>query len=108
MAAEPNEPNDELDPLGRYLSKLSTRSIILLLTVAAFLMAIISLLLRLANDPTNIIDWLEGSLQNFSTELFGAVITFITIQQIVGGREQRQQAARQIEEEKAQLDPPTL
>jgi uncharacterized protein YjbI with pentapeptide repeats len=49
-----------------------------------------SLGINLTSDHANFADWGESWLQNFSTEMFGAFLTFILLELVVGSRQQRE------------------
>jgi hypothetical protein len=90
--SDQKDSSEKLDFLGRYLMTLSTGAILRIITLIAFLSSLISLLMRFSYDAASSGDWLEGWLQNFSTELFGALLTFIVIEKIVGGRARQRDA----------------
>jgi hypothetical protein len=91
--------------LRRTLSgDVSNRTVIVLLIGIALLASIGSLIINLTADESTPALWSEGWLQNFSTEMFGAFLTFILIELIVGGREKRaEKEANRIEQQAAAI-----
>lgn len=57
----------------------------------------------LINEGEYTAEWRSGWLQNFSTEVFGAIITFAFFELVVGGRKERQKEEQEIEDLKARL-----
>lgn len=85
------------------LSSLSNRTVLLILISVALLSSGLSLLVNLTSTGANFADWGESWLQNFSTEMFGAFLTFILIELIVGGRQKRTEEENAIQQEKERL-----
>lgn len=63
--------------------------IVVILLGMGIVPSLFSLVINLTTEGGNVQSWLEGWLQNFSTEMFGAFATFILIELVVGGREKR-------------------
>jgi hypothetical protein len=55
-----------------------------------------SLGINLRSDHANFAEWGESWLQNFSTEMFGAFLTFMLLTLIVGTRQEKQRLIRQL------------
>ena len=53
-----------------------------------------SLISHFNSGDINWWSWLDGALQNFSTEMLGAVATFLVFEIAVGGRREREREAR--------------
>ncbi|MDX1993701.1 MAG: pentapeptide repeat-containing protein [bacterium] len=73
------------------LANLSNRAVIAILIGIAILSSAASLVVNLAFQVDLSAGWWVSWLQNFSTEMFGAFLTFVLIELIVGGRERRTQ-----------------
>jgi len=71
------------------LANLSNRTVIFILVGIALISSIASLLLNIIFQADLSVRWWVSWLQNFSTEMFGAFLTFVLIELIVGGRERR-------------------
>lgn len=56
-----------------------------------------------ASREVNLWQWLDGFAQNFGTEMFGAFLTFLLIEVLVGDRRKREDEERTIEKRKEQL-----
>jgi uncharacterized protein YjbI with pentapeptide repeats len=77
--------------LGTKLAHLSNRAVMGILVGIALLSSLLSAGISMAAHGSNPSDWWISWLQNFSTEMFGAFLTFVLIELVVGGR-QRQEA----------------
>lgn len=74
---------------------LSNRQVLGILLCIAFLTSAVSFVVNVIREP-DFLGWLEGWFQNFSTEMFGAVATFILLELIIGGREEKQRVIVQM------------
>jgi hypothetical protein len=81
-------------------TNLSDRAVMAILVGAAVLTGGLSFLVNAIRQP-NVFDWIESWLQNFSTELFGAFVTFILLELVVGIRRARETETKQELEFKA-------
>jgi len=72
-----------------HIVQLSNRAVMLILLIIAIVASTVSLLVNIFTGDTSFAGWSESWLQNFSTEMFGAFLTFILIEIIVGGRQRR-------------------
>ncbi|MBZ0284266.1 MAG: pentapeptide repeat-containing protein [Anaerolineae bacterium] len=71
------------------IAQLNNRAVMLILLIMAIVASSVSLLVNVFTGDTSFAGWSESWLQNFSTEMFGAFLTFILIEIIVGGRQRR-------------------
>ncbi len=74
-------------------SRISTRIIIIGSTILLLILAALSLIVSVSDTEI----WSANLFLNFGTEMLGAVVTFIIIGVIVGGREAQQRHAEQAE-----------
>lgn len=81
----------------------SNRAVLGILIVVALASSGLSLIINIVNNVDTSPAWWVSWLQNFSTEMFGAFLTFILIELIVGGREKRQDEERLKRLEKERL-----
>lgn len=56
-----------------------------------------------AMDSNSFWAWLDGAMQNFATEMMGAVVTFVLFELLVNKRKTEQEKAEALEKEKAAL-----
>jgi hypothetical protein len=82
-----------LNRLRRFISNLSNMAVLAILIGSAFLTGIVSLVSF--HTGTSSGEWWESALQNFSTEMIGAFLTFILIDVVIGGREKRAEERRE-------------
>ncbi|RMF77697.1 MAG: pentapeptide repeat-containing protein [Chloroflexi bacterium] len=82
--------------------EISNRTVILLLTGMSIAASVGSLIVNLANGQSPS-QWFQGWLQNFSTEMVGALLTFVLLQLIVEERRRREELSRAEHERKEQL-----
>jgi len=68
----------------------TSRNVLLILVGVALVTSVSSSLI----GNTEASSWWEGWLQNFSTEVFGAVMTFILFEQIIGKRQDQQEKSQ--------------
>jgi uncharacterized protein YjbI with pentapeptide repeats len=87
----------------KHLSNLSNRAVLGILIAVALASSGLSLVVNIVNNVDTSPAWWVSWLQNFSTEMFGAFLTFILIELIVGGREKRRGEEQSIEQEKKRL-----
>jgi hypothetical protein len=74
--------------------------VLLVLLGIALTTSLISLILNVVNGVESTAAWWVAWLQNMSTEMFGAILTFVLIERIVGGREKRREKEEAIQREK--------
>ena len=79
-----------MNTLIRKFQNLSNRQVLAILLGVAIGTSGMSALVRYGLDGKVTPEWWEGWLQNFSTEMFGAFLTFILLELIVGTRQERQ------------------
>lgn len=85
------------------LSNLSNRAVLGILIAVALGSSGLSLVVNILNNVDTSPAWWVSWLQNFSTEMFGAFLTFILIELVVGGREKRREEERATADLKARL-----
>jgi hypothetical protein len=85
------------------LSNLSNRAVLGILLAVALASSGLSLVVNIVNNVDTSPAWWVSWLQNFSTEMFGAFLTFVLIELIVGGREKRRDTERATAELKERL-----
>ncbi len=71
----------------RLFSTLSNRAVLSIVAGSAVVTGIASVVFLQAHYVLG--EWWSGALQNFSTEMLGAFLTFILIDVVIGGRERR-------------------
>lgn len=74
---------------------ITNRQILFVLTALGFASLGGSYLAHLNGGEVNLIAWADGALQNFGTEMFGAVVTFFLLEMIVETRKKREEEAFQ-------------
>jgi BTB/POZ domain-containing protein KCTD9 len=72
------------------LLNLSNRAVLGILIAVALASSGLSLIINIVNNVDTSPAWLVSWLQNFSTEMFGAFLTYILLELVVGGRQQRE------------------
>jgi len=77
------------------LSNLSNRAVLFILISVAIASSGLSLVVNILNNVDTSPAWWVSWLQNFSTEMFGAFLTFILLELIVSGREKRREEERE-------------
>jgi hypothetical protein len=77
--------------------------VLLVLLGIALTTSLISLILNVVNGVETTAAWWVAWLQNMSTEMLGALLTFVLIERIVGGRDKQQQEKEEVQREKARL-----
>jgi hypothetical protein len=82
--------------MNRRLADLSNRSVMLILIGIAVASSALSFLVNVINQVDTAPGWWVSWLQNFSTEMFGAALTFILLTLIVGNRQEKQRLIRQL------------
>ena len=75
-----------MSKISRFVSNLDNRVVMTVLVAVALLTSLGSLVVAFFGDTTPS-DWWEGWLQNFSTEMFGAFLTFILLELIAATRD---------------------
>src|SRR5687767_15592769 len=85
------------------LTDLSNRTVLGILIGVALMSGIGSLAVNVTSDHSNFAEWGESWLQNFSTEMVGALFTFWLIDRVIGGREKREEEERAVQREKERL-----
>jgi hypothetical protein len=92
---------------GKYmfkrLSNLSNPAVLGILLAIAIASSGLSLVVNIVNNVDTSPAWWVSWLQNFSTEMLGAFLTFILLELIVGGREKRRDEERAMMREKEKL-----
>ena len=81
-----------MNMLRNRIKNLSDHSVLMILLGAAILSSVLSGILNLLSNAVNTAEWWIGWLQNFSTEMFGAFLTYILLDIVIGGRHERQVA----------------
>ncbi len=76
---------------GFNIAKISNRTVLLLLLAFALIASFGSLAINFITVEGDFLPWAESWLQNFSTEMFGAFLTFILVEMIIGGRQKREE-----------------
>jgi hypothetical protein len=76
--------------LKNRLQNLSNREVLGILIAVALASSGLSFVVNIVNNVDTSPAWLVSWLQNFSTEMFGAFLTFILLELVVGGRQQRE------------------
>jgi hypothetical protein len=89
--------------MSNRLSNLSNRAVLMILIIVALASSGLSLVVNIVNQVDTSPAWWVSWLQNFSTEMFGAFLTFILIELIVGGREKRRDEERATKQERERL-----
>jgi len=87
----------------RTIQNLSERTVLAILLSVAIGTSVLSAMVHVTLNQSVTLEWGEGWLQNFSTEMFGALFTFLLLERIVGARQQREAEQRKIEQEKQNL-----
>jgi hypothetical protein len=85
------------------LLNLSNRTVLLLLGALVIVPVVVSLLAHLARPAPDLSEWLEGFLLNFSTEMLGAIATFVLLYLIVAQRDRLREQQREERELKKRL-----
>lgn len=85
------------------IANLKNRHVLGILLFVALLTSGLSLMFNFTYNVDTSPGWWVSWLQNFSTEMFGAFLTFILLEIIVGGREKRRDLAREEQREKERL-----
>ena len=87
--------------LKKYALNITNRDVLLIMSGFALGTAAASLVLAGSMSGVSFIAWLEGFLQNFSTEMFGGFVTFLLIEVLIVTRKERE-AAQQRDEQAEQ------
>jgi len=90
---------DDASP-STFLENIGTRTVLIFLLFAGLIPSGMSLLINIFTMSNQSI-WLEGWLQNFSTEMFGGLLTFILFDLIIGQREKRREQQTRIRQQQA-------
>jgi hypothetical protein len=90
MLPFPKQHSPGVAMLRNRLLNLSNREVLGILLFLFVGGSLWSLGINLTSNHANFADWGESWLQNFSTEMFGAFLTFILLELVVGGRQQRE------------------
>lgn len=85
------------------LANLSNRAVMLIMIGIAGVASVLSAVVSAAYNVDTSPGWWVSWLQNFSTEMFGAFLTFVFIELIVGQREKRWEEERSQKELKTRL-----
>lgn len=85
------------------ISNLSNSAVMMTLIGIAFVSSLLSAVVNTVNSVDTSPGWWVSWLQNFSTEMFGAFLTFVFIELIVGQREKRREEERAQKELKERL-----
>ena len=88
--------------LATRIENLRDRTIIIILLGSAVGASLLSLVVDIIRDPNPIV-WMQNWLENFSTEMFGAFLTFVLIEVIFHSRQQREAEDRATRELKERL-----
>ncbi|MBC7813856.1 MAG: pentapeptide repeat-containing protein [Burkholderiales bacterium] len=78
------------------LSDLSNRQVLGVLLLFTLLSSGYSLVINLTSEHANFAEWGESWLQNFSTEMFGALLTFVLLEIVIGNRQDKETLVRQL------------
>jgi uncharacterized protein YjbI with pentapeptide repeats len=89
--------------LKNRLMNLSNREVLGILLFLFVGGSLWSLAINLTSNHANFADWGESWLQNFSTEMFGAFLTFILLELVVGSRQQREAESKAQQQLKQRL-----
>jgi hypothetical protein len=84
--------------LRKYALNITNRDVLLIMSGFALGTALGSLVLGSATGSISFITWLEGFLQNFSTEMFGGFVTFLLIEVLIVTRKEREASQRRRKE----------
>jgi uncharacterized protein YjbI with pentapeptide repeats len=84
------------NPMFNRLSNLSNRTVLLILIIVALASSGLSLVVNIVNQVDTSPAWWVSWLQNFSTEMFGAFLTFVLLTLIVGNRQEKERLIRQM------------
>ncbi|MBZ0281656.1 MAG: pentapeptide repeat-containing protein [Anaerolineae bacterium] len=88
----------------RFFSNLSNRAVLVILLAVGLSSSVASFIVNIINNVDTSSGWWTSWLQNFSTEMFGAFLTFILFELIIGSREKQQEQERILGREKTQRD----
>ncbi|GAB4512311.1 MAG: hypothetical protein OHK0046_11640 [Anaerolineae bacterium] len=80
-------PHHFINSKGEVFRTEVTRSVPAVLLVAALITSLASLFTHLGGTTPDFRDWGEGWLQNFSTEMFGAYLTYLLFEILLGEKE---------------------
>jgi hypothetical protein len=78
------------------LSNLSNRAVLGILLAIALASSGLSLVVNIVNNVDTSPAWWVSWLQNFSTEMFGAFLTFVLLTLVVGSRQEKERLIRQM------------
>ncbi|MBZ0300821.1 MAG: pentapeptide repeat-containing protein [Anaerolineae bacterium] len=78
------------------LTNLSNRAVLLILFILFAGGSLWSLVINLTSPNANFAEWGESWLQNFSTEMFGAFLTFMLLTLVLGTRQEKERLIRQL------------
>ena len=86
-----------MNKISKGFSNLSNTKVLFIVLGIAFITSIISIsIVRTCFKP---VEWWSSALQNFSTEMLGAFVTFVLIDKVIGGRENgRQKISKKLED----------
>lgn len=82
--------------LSRRLEKISSSLVLGIILVVALGTSLLSAFINLVFNVSNTPEWWVGWLQNFSTEMFGAFLTFVLLEMLVRGRQEKERLIRQM------------
>lgn len=88
----------------RFFSNLSNRAVLLILLAVGLSSSVASFVVNLVNNVDTSPGWWTSWLQNFSTEMFGAFLTFILFELIVGNREKQRDEERTLKRERENFE----
>ena len=78
------------------LMNLSNRDVLLILFVLFAGGSLWSLGINLSKSDSDFAEWGESWLQNFSTEMFGAFLTFVLLTLVLGHRQEKERLVRRL------------
>jgi hypothetical protein len=80
----------------RRLQQITNRQVLWILLAVALGASLISMVIAMITGAAGAADWWIGWFQNFSTEIFGAFMTFILLEVLVHRREEKERLIRQM------------
>lgn len=82
--------------LRKALKNLNNWQVLGILFGVSLVTSVISAVISLAHGTTDLSDWFGGLLQNFSSEMLGAFLTFVLLEQLVRSRQEKERLIRQM------------